>query len=582
MNNVIESYLVSLGFQVDQPELAKFKRALKDAGDTAEKHTSGIIGQFVKWQGAIVGAFSAVGLATIGMMDKVADADLGFKLTAQRMFLSVDAARSLTIATKALGHSLEDIAWNPELHQRFTELWAEQKQLLGGSPADSEQTLQKIRDVRFEITRAQVALQYIARDVTVMLYKALGGDAFLAKLRGWVEWLISHAPQISKWITSVLVPIMKDALHVLQDVWKVTEALARAFVRLIGAFSGDKELQKGALTFDSIGKAIDKAADYMVRFVDAVTSAELVVIDLFNALVDLLHLDFKSFGKDIGAAGGDLTTGGAVVGGLGILGALLGVGTVGALVKFGLGIGRTFAGGVAEGIAGEGAAGVGGAGILGGLALPLAAGAGAAYGLNKLGLADWIDRQFMAHGIDTRKWMGEDNDPAKLAQLASAVAWAESRGHQIDPKTGQVTRNTRSGALGIMQLMPGTAKQLGVNPYDAAQNLEGGTRYLSSLLKKYGGNVEEALAAYNWGPGNLDRAMKRHGGFSLDYLPKETRDYVNRIEGHMGAIAVSNTINIQGTNVSAHEIQSAASRGTEDGIRRANRKDLVNSQGVYA
>jgi hypothetical protein len=53
----------------------------------------------VKWQSAIVGSFAAVGLATIGMMDKVADADLGFKITAQRMFLSVGAARALTIAT---------------------------------------------------------------------------------------------------------------------------------------------------------------------------------------------------------------------------------------------------------------------------------------------------------------------------------------------------------------------------------------------------------------------------------------------------------------------------------------------------
>lgn len=580
MDNVIESYLVSLGFQVDQPELAKFKRALKDAGDTAEKHTSGIIGQFVKWQGAIVGAFSAVGLATIGMMDKVADADLGFKLTAQRMFLSVDAARSLTIATKALGHSLEDIAWNPELHARFTELWAEQKQLLGGSPADSEQTLQKIRDVRFEITKAQVALQYIARDVTVMLYKALGGDAFLVKLRGWVDWLIQHEPQISKWLTSVLVPILKDAQHVLEDVWKVVEKLAQAFVRLIGAFSGDKSLKDGALTFENVGKAIDKAADYMVRFVDAVTSAELVVIDLFDALVELLHLDFKSFGKDIGAASGDLTPGGAAVGGLGILGALLGVGTVGALVKFGLGIGRTFAGGVVEGMAGEVGAGTalaGGAVGLAGAGVAVGAGAAAAYGLNKLGLAGWIDRHLAAMGIDP----GFFNKDVDVGALGSSVAWAESGGHQTDPKTGKIV-TSKTGALGIMQLMPGTAKALGVDPYDAQQNLAGGLKFLGSLLKRYGGNVEEALAAYNWGPGNLDAAMKRHGGFSLDYLPKETRDYVSRIEGHMTGITVHSSVYVQGSNASPQEIQRAAASGAEEGIRRANRKDLVNAQGVYA
>lgn len=574
MDNVIESYLVSLGFQVDQPELAKFKRALKDAGDTAEKHTSGIIGQFVKWQGAIVGAFSAVGLATIGMMDKVADADLGFKLTAQRMFLSVDAARSLTIATKALGHSLEDIAWNPELHQRFTELWAEQKQLLGGSPADSEQTLQRIRDVRFEITKAQVALQYIARDVTVMLYKALGGDAFLVKLRGWVEWLVAHEPQISKWLTSVLVPILKDAGRVLQDVWKVVEKLAQAFVRLIGAFSGDKSLKDGALTFENVGKAIDKAADYMVRFVDAVTSAELVVIDLFNALVDLANFDLKSAWGDLKGAKGDLTEGGAGVLGTTILASIFGAKSIGGLLKL---LAR---GGAAEG-AGSAAA-VGAEGFIGSAVLPLAVGAGAAHIMNKLGVAGWIDNALRRMGIDPtigpNIFDGSGGvDPA----LVGAVARQESGGRQFDRNGNVIT--SKAGALGMMQLMPGTAARLGVNPNDAQQNLEGGTRLLGMLLKKYG-NVQEALAAYNWGEGHLDAALRRHGGqFSLDYLPKETRDYVSSIEGRMGGgITVHNSVIVQGTNATPEQIKRASADGAEEGIRKATRKDLVNPQGVYA
>lgn len=85
------------------------------------------------------------------------------------------------------------------------------------------------------------------------------------------------------------------------------------------------------------------------------------------------------------------------------------------------------------------------------------------------------------------------------------------------------------GAQGIMQIMPATQAAVGVtDPFDAGQSIEGGARYLRMMLDRFGGDTTRALAAYNAGPG----AVERHNG-----VPPfaETRDYVTRILSDMSA-----------------------------------------------
>lgn len=86
-----------------------------------------------------------------------------------------------------------------------------------------------------------------------------------------------------------------------------------------------------------------------------------------------------------------------------------------------------------------------------------------------------------------------------------------------------------AGAMGLMQLMPDTADEMGVtDPYNVDENVDGGTHYLKSLLDMYAQNKELALSAYNAGPGTLlQRGVDSSS--EIDKLPNETRNYVSNI-----------------------------------------------------
>jgi soluble lytic murein transglycosylase-like protein len=126
---------------------------------------------------------------------------------------------------------------------------------------------------------------------------------------------------------------------------------------------------------------------------------------------------------------------------------------------------------------------------------------GAQHVLPSARLEELVQTTAARHGVD--------------ANLVRAVIETESGGNP--------SAVSRKGAVGLMQLMPTTALELGVrNMYSAAENLEAGVRYLHTLLDRYNGDLDKALAAYNAGAGAVDRA----GG-----VPRyrETREYVKKV-----------------------------------------------------
>ncbi len=153
---------------------------------------------------------------------------------------------------------------------------------------------------------------------------------------------------------------------------------------------------------------------------------------------------------------------------------------------------------------------------------------------------DWMENSAMERQVELYVSKFQQATPQKKqgssrTEINNIIAHA-SKTYKVDPNLVEAVVRAESdfdvnctsskGAMGLMQLMPETAKELGVkDSYDPVENIMAGTRYLKSLLDRYDGNVTLALAAYNWGMGNTEGHPER--------LPRETQTYIARVNNFL-------------------------------------------------
>lgn len=502
MPNVLESYLITLGFQTDQTAFRLFNVVLSNADSAVAEHADNMLGKIIKAQLGIVGAFVSIGAAALGMADKVAMADQSYQLMATRMLMTKDAARALTMTTDALGVSLEDIIWNKELHGRAVDIMGEISKFSEELGPNFEKNMVHLRDIRFEFSKLEIAAKFLGMSfVSSLIDKLGGGVAIQEKLSHWVDWLIQHVPELADKLSTALLPILQDTWMMLKAAGTAIEDFGIIFTDVVGILSGDGTIVATTFKFENFAKALDKCVYLMTQL--------------------LKLLPYIAGGAALGMAGGALFGGG--------LGALP-------------------------------------LGIIGGVA-------GAGVGLTKHWLMDDDESpandQAPADSAPTPRSDASPSPGRRQRQPARSVSGVGASGdvqsmivaaanrYNIDPKLLLALAKQESGykqsavsgagAVGVMQLMAGTADDMGVDRNDAYSNIDGGAHYLSNLLAKYHGNTDMALAAYDAGPGRVDSVAAYANKNNLDVnsymansgaLPKETRDYVKSIHVNIEHVSI--------------------------------------------
>lgn len=132
--------------------------------------------------------------------------------------------------------------------------------------------------------------------------------------------------------------------------------------------------------------------------------------------------------------------------------------------------------------------------------------------------------------------MSVQDQITQAANSAGVPAWLALRIAQRESSYNNSAIGS-AGEIGIFQLLPSTAAQLGVDPHDPVQNIAGGVAYLAQLLRTFGGDVQKAAAAFNCGPTCVARAISSGGDGWASLIPSSTQAYVASVTGSLPTAA---------------------------------------------
>jgi hypothetical protein len=300
MENVIESYLVRLGFQSDIPSFSKFQQMMEAAERSVTQHSSGIVKHMLGMQGAVIGAFVSVTGAVVTMMDKVAMADQGYRLMGERLLMTTEQARKMSMVTSALGATMAEIVWDPELSARARVMAADIDRMTAGLGPGFEGSMKGIRDIRMEFSRLEVGMKFLGMGfVSDLFTKLFPNKDMLGTITTWVTKFEDKIPELADKLSTYAVPILKETWTIFKGLGKVVKEGAIAFQNIIGVFTGDHAIEGTALNFDTMAKSVEHVEHAIEKMLNGFLNAEKTLAHASVSMSLLLHGDLHGAGAEM-------------------------------------------------------------------------------------------------------------------------------------------------------------------------------------------------------------------------------------------------------------------------------------------
>jgi hypothetical protein len=351
----------------------------------------------------------------------------------------------------------------------------------------------KIRDVRNEMAALEVEWVYFKQSLTAGLAKAFAPEmnSLLNTLTDFNNWFVKNLPEITDKVVKFLEPILKSLKPLGKDLIGLFKEMGVAFTQLMAAWDNDRSLDGATFSFEKFGKAVQSSVKQLAELLD-----DLVKIETWM----LRHKGFLG-----GAYAGTKVENPYVAAGLMAGGALFDIEQDDSDKVPWRGWGEEF--NQPQGFA--------------------------------------RDKRMLHH------LMGGD-DKSVVSDTSSPVSGAHASLDAVMPALFKVESNNNpgavspKGAMGLGQLMPGTARDMGVtNPFDPKQNAAGSRKYMEQLTKHSGGDVHTALMMYWAGPGNVDRWLKRGTSSPRDAQTYATAQaYAAKVEHHISVGDLHVTVNM--------------------------------------